>query len=178
MPTYVALLRGINVGKHKRISMEDLRALVAGLGATDVRTYVNSGNVVFRSDEPDAASLERTIADAIREKLGQEVPVVIRTGEEMAEIVRSNPFPDVTDHRTLHVTFLARTPDPAAVAALATVEKGDDDYRVIGREVYLHYPNRLTGAVFMPNGLDDALGMVTTSRNWRTVVKLAGMANG
>jgi len=177
MPTYVALLRGINVGKHKRISMADLRALVENLGGTDVKTYVNSGNIVFDHEETKAATLETAIADAIRDRIGQEVPVVVRTAQEMAEIVAGNPFPDVAgDHTTLHVTFLARTPDPKAVKALAEAEKGDDDYRVVGKDVYLYYPNKLTGAVFMPNGLDAALGMVTTSRNWRTVTKLAEMA--
>ena len=177
MPTWVALLRGINVGKHKRIAMADLRALVEELGGTDVRTYVTSGNVVFASDVTDPARLEDVIADAIRASLGQDVPVVVRTAAEMAQIVAGNPFPEATaDPKTLHVAFLARTPDPDAVARLAEVEKGEDDYRVVGKNVYLFYPNRLTGAVFMPNGLDAALGMVTTSRNWQTVVKLAEMA--
>lgn len=177
MPTYVALLRGINVGKHKRIAMADLRALVEDLGGAGVKTYVNSGNIVFGHEGTDPAVLEGAIADAIRDRIRHDVPVVIRTGEELAEIVAKNPFPDAAvDHKTLHVTFLARTPDAEAVKALAKAEKGPDDYRVVGKEVYLSYPNKLTGAVFMPNGLDAALGMVTTSRNWQTVTKLAEMA--
>lgn len=178
MTTYVALLRGINIGKHKRIAMADLRALVEDLGGTDVKTYANSGNVVFGHTESGATRLEVAIADAIRDRTGQDVPVVIRTGEELAEIVSKNPFPDAAvDHKTLHVTFLARTPDAEAVKALAKAEKGPDDYRVVGKEVYLSYPNKLTGAVFMPNGMDTALGMVTTSRNWQTVTKLTEMAS-
>ena len=177
MPTYVALLRGINVGKHKRIAMADLRALVAGVGGTDVRTYVNSGNVVFDHEEVDVASLERAIEEAIQETIGHDVPVVIRTGEELARIVAENPFPEAAaDHKTLHVTFLARTLERETVAWLAGAEKGPDDYRIVGNNVYLFYPNKLSGAVFMPNGLDGALGMVTTSRNWQTVTKLAEMA--
>ncbi|HVL23593.1 MAG TPA: DUF1697 domain-containing protein [Thermomicrobiales bacterium] len=179
MPIYVALLRGINVGKSRRISMADLRALVEHLGGTGVKTYVNSGNIVFGHEETSAATLETAIADAINERIGQAVPVVIRTGDELATIVEKNPFPDaVSDPKTLHVTFLAKKPDAKAVKALADAEKGPDDYRVVGRDVYLFYPNKLTGAVFMPNGLDAALGMVTTSRNWRTVTTLAEMANG
>jgi uncharacterized protein (DUF1697 family) len=178
MPTYIALLRGINVGKHKRIAMADLRALVEDLGGTDVQTYVNSGNVVFDHDETDATSLEHAIAGAIRDRIGHEVPVVIRTAEELAAVVAGNPFPDAaSDHKTLHVTFLARTPDAGAVTKLEGAEKGPDDYRIVGNNIYLFYPNKLTGAVFMPHGLDAAVGMVTTSRNWQTVTKLAEMAS-
>jgi uncharacterized protein (DUF1697 family) len=179
MPSYVALLRGINVGKSKRISMADLRALVEHLGGTDVKTYVNSGNIVFGHEETSEEKLETAIADAIKDRIGHEVPVVIRTGAELAKIVAGNPFPDAAaDPKTLHVTFLAKKPDAKAVKALADAEKGPDDYRVVGKDVYLFYPNKLSGAVFMPNGLDAALGMVTTSRNWRTVTTLAEMANG
>jgi uncharacterized protein (DUF1697 family) len=94
MPSYVALLRGINVGKSKRISMADLRALVEHLGGTDVKTYVNSGNIVFGHEETSEEKLETAIADAIKDRIGHEVPVVIRTGAELAKIVAGNPFPD------------------------------------------------------------------------------------
>lgn len=179
MARYVALLQGINVGKHKRIAMADLKALAAGIGYRDVTTHLNSGNVVFSADEGSNEALANEIEGAIAAHLGLEVPVVVRSGEELARIVADNPFPDAAgDHKTLHVTFLGAEPAPERVAALAEVERGDDDYRVAGTDVYLYYPHRLTGATFLPTGLGKALGVVATSRNWRTVTRLAAMAAG
>lgn len=178
MTRYVALLQGINVGKYKRIAMADLRTLVEGLGHADVTTHLNSGNVVFAAENGTTVQLARQIEGTIRDQLGLQVPVVVRSGEELARVVANNPFPDaVADHKTLHVTFLGEAPDPEWVAALAEVERGDDDYRVVGADVYLHYPNKLSGATFLPTGLGKALGVVATSRNWRTVTRLAEMAD-
>ncbi len=177
MPRYVALLRGINVGKTKRIGMADLRSLIENLGHTDVRTHLNSGNVVFTASEQPHETLATELQDAITSTLDLDVPVIVRSAREMQDIVDNNPFPDhEEDHTTLHVTFLAATPDPKLVAALADAPRGDDDYKVIGTEVYLHYPNKISGAVFMPNGLDRALKISITSRNWRTVTTLATLA--
>ena len=178
MPRYVALLRGINVGANKRIKMEDLRALTEGLGYRKVHTHLNSGNVVFDAGERTNEDLAGDIEAAIASELGMDVPVIVRSGDEMQRIVDKNPFPEqAADHKTLHVAFLGAEPDPDLVDALASKERGDDDYRVVGSDVYLSYPNKLTGAVFMPNGLDKALGVRTTSRNWRTVTRLAEMAS-
>jgi uncharacterized protein (DUF1697 family) len=177
MARYVALLQGINVGRNRRIAMADLKALVEGLGYDDVKTHLNSGNVVFTAGDRANAALARDIEDAIRERLGLDVPVVVRSGAELARIVANNPFHEAAaDHTTLHVAFLGAEPDPERVAALAEVDRGDDDYRVIGADAYLFYPHKLTGATFMPAGLGKALGVVATSRNWRTVTRLAAMA--
>jgi uncharacterized protein (DUF1697 family) len=174
LPRYVALLQGINVGKHKRVAMADLRALVEGLGHADVNTHLNSGNVVFAAEDGANEELAKQIEDAIAARLGLDVPVVVRSGEELARILAGNPFPEAAaDHTTLHVTFLGAVPDPERVAALAEVDRGEDDYRVVGADVYLSYPHKLTGATFMPTGLGKALGVVATSRNWRTVTRLA-----
>jgi uncharacterized protein (DUF1697 family) len=178
MPTYVALLRGINVGKHKRISMEDLRALVKNFGGTDVRTYVNSGNVVFASEQTVAGTIARDIAAAFRGHIGQDVPVVVRTAAEMEAIVKKNPFPEVEgEPKLLHVSFLDDTPDPKGVPLLDEIETGADRVRLIGREVFIHYPNGITGATLQQGQYERALGVSSTSRNWSTVTKLAEMAN-
>ena len=174
MPRYAALLRGINVGKNKRIARSDLKALVSGLGHGGVRTHLNSGNVVFTAGERSSDDLAREIEAAIASTLGMEVAVVVRSGEELRRIVEDNPFPQAAaDHTTLHVAFLGEAPGPDEVAALASRDKGDDDYRVAGADVYLHYPNKITGAVFTLDGLE----VVATSRNWRTVTRLADMAS-
>jgi uncharacterized protein (DUF1697 family) len=178
LPVYVGLLRGINIGSKTRIAMADLRALVGDLGHEDVRTLVNSGNVVFTVDRKKAnATLAREIAAALRGKHGLDVGVVVRSGVEMAKIVANNPFPEAAvTPKLLHVSFLDRAPAKERVAALQEVERGEDDFRVIGIEVYLSVPNGLSGAVFNVGGLDKALGVVATSRNWNTVTKLAEMA--
>ena len=180
MPRYAALLRGINIGATKRIAMADLRALVEGLGHADVATYVNSGNVAFSTDRwQDDRELAAAISAALASSHGLVVPVVVRSGAELARIMAGNPFPGVAaEPKLLHVSFLSQAPAPELVAALANVERGDDDYRVIKKQVYLHYPNGMSGAVFMVNGFDRALNLTSTSRNWRTVLKLAEMTAG
>ena len=172
MMRYVGLLQGINVGKHRRIAMSDLKAMVENLGHTDVKTHLNSGNVVFTAAVSSNDDLAREIEAAITSHLGIDVPVVVRSRDEMRRIVGNNPFPAAAaDHTTLHVTFLGGVLDPVAVASLAEREKGDDDCRVAGADVYLYYPNKITGAVFTLHGLN----VVATSRNWRTVTRLAEM---
>ncbi len=176
MSRYVALLRGINIGAKKRIAMADLKALVEGLGHTEVATYVNSGNVVFDAEAADETTLAEGIESALMTMHDLDVPVVVRSAVELASIVAANPFPQHADHpKTLHVSFLSETPAADLVEALDRIEKGEDGYRVVGRNVYLHYPNGMSGAVFMVNGLDRALAVTSTSRNWRTVLKLADM---
>lgn len=178
MPRYVALLRGINIGAKKRIAMADLKALVEGLGHADVATYVNSGNVVFSTVDPrDDCELAEAIAAALASGHGLDVPVVVRSGAAMARTVERNPFPGVAaEPKLLHVSFLGEDPAPELVDALAAIQRGEDDYRVDGRNIYLHYPNGMSGAVFMLNGFDLALKVTSTSRNWRTVLKLAEMS--
>lgn len=174
MVTYIAMLRGINVGANNRITMTALRELVEGLGFGNVQTYVNSGNVVFTTTMFPNGDLARNIHDAIRRQLDIDVDVVVRTDEEMRQVVAGNPFPERADEpKTLHVAFLADTPAPEEVANLAEQERGDDDYRVIGDTIYLSYPNGVSGAVFKPK-----LGVPQTSRNWSTVTALADIASG
>lgn len=177
MTNHVALLRGINIGSKKRIKMDALRALVEGLGHERVRTYVNSGNVVFDTDRSGNVELAGEIAAALQHEHGLDVPVVVRSGPEMINIVSDNPFPAVAaTPKLLHVSFLSEVPGPDLVRALDDVERGDDEFRVAGENIYLHYPNGLAKATFMLNGFDKALRVTSTSRNWNTVVKLADMA--
>jgi len=175
---YVALLRGINIGSKKRIAMADLRTLIGSLGHTGVLTYVNSGNAVFTGAPGANEEIAGEIAAALQSRHGLDVPVVVRSGDELREIVAANPFPEVAaTPKLLHVSFLGQVPDPSLVEALAGFERGDDRYVVSGQEVYVHYPHGLARATFMPNGFDRALKVTSTSRNWNTVLKLAGMAS-
>ncbi|CAN5836098.1 DUF1697 domain-containing protein [soil metagenome] len=178
MKRYVALLRGVNIGAKKRIRMVDRRALIESLGYKEVKTYVNSGNAVFTSSAAcDNATLAKRIGEALSAEHGLDVPVVVRSGGEVALIVANNPFPEhAANHKTLHVSFLSEEPSADLVDALSSMDRGEDEYRVFGENVYLHYPNGISGAVFMVNGLDKALKVDSTSRNWRTLVALAEMA--
>jgi uncharacterized protein (DUF1697 family) len=170
MTSYVALLRGINVGGHRPVRMDDLRALVESLGHEDVSTYLQSGNVVFRSALRDTDEIARGIASA----LGGGVKVLMRTAGELASVVAGNPYTSDVGH--LHVTFLADAPEPTLVAALAGDRFAPDAFQLLGREVYVHAPNgygrsKLDNAFF-----ERALGVSATTRNWRTVTALARLA--
>jgi uncharacterized protein (DUF1697 family) len=176
--TYVALLRGINLGSRNKVSMADLRDLVVSVGAEDVQTYVQSGNVVLTSqDRP--AEIGAAIEQEIDRRLGLDVTVLVRTKAELAKIVAGNPFAKSgKEPATLHVTFLAEKPSRARVGKLDPERGGDDGLRVLGREVYLYCPNgygrsKLSNAYF-----EKELAVSATTRNWKTVTKLAELAGG
>jgi uncharacterized protein (DUF1697 family) len=176
VPTYAALLRGINVGRNKRIAMADLRSLVEGLGHESVQTHLQSGNVVFESSKRGAKPLEAAIEGAIAAELGLDVTVMVRRADELAAVVDGSPFGGRTDDlKKIHVAFLSERPSAAAVQRFDAGEFAPDELEVVGREVYLLYPDgyartKLTNAV-----LEKKLGVRATSRNWRTVTALAGL---
>jgi uncharacterized protein (DUF1697 family) len=177
--TYVALPRGINLGARNKISMADLRALFVALGHEEVATHLQSGNVIFRSPGGGkAADLIAAIERRIKRDLALDVTVLLRSKAQLAKIQAGNPFAGRTkDPTKLHVTLLADTPDRARVRDLDPKAGGPDEFRVVGREVYLHCPNgygksKLSNAYF-----EKQLGVVATTRNWRTVAKLAELTN-
>lgn len=179
MDTHVALLRGINVSGRNKLPMKDLARMFDAAGCADVRTYIQSGNVVFGADDRLARQIGARISSAIAEEFGYEIPVVVRSAEELAGVVAGNPFAiaDVDD-RELHVAFLADAPEAATVAELDPQRSPPDRFEVVGREIFLHFPNgvartKLTNAYF-----DRVLGTVSTVRNWRTTNKLLEMTDG
>jgi uncharacterized protein (DUF1697 family) len=175
--TYVALLRGINVGGKNKLPMADLVRILDSAGARDVATYIQSGNAVFR-----AASIEgfaERVEKGIAKKLGLTVPLVLRSAEELARAVDANPFVRAgADVGHLHVGFLAHAPDRAKVAALDPARSPGDSFEVVGREVYLRLPNGVADSKLTNAWFDAKLGTTSTFRNWRTVLKLVEMANG
>ena len=169
MTRCVLLLRGINVGRSNRVRMPDLVALLETEGCTDVRTHLQSGNALVTSDLPPddvAARAERALAAA-----GLPVPVLARTGPELDDVVRADPFAGRDlDPRLVHVAFLSGPPDPAAVAAVDAAALLPEELVVRGRDLYLWY----AGGV-QRNRLDRAtrgFGVTATARNWRTVLAL------
>lgn len=177
MSRHVALLRGINVGGRKKIAMADLRALVAGLGHSDVATYINSGNVVFANGTPEAGrdELEAAIEAAVLAELGLEVAVLVRTHEELTAAVDANPFPDAVPSRLL-LSFLRTAPDPDEYGPVVErVESGADEFRVDGTTVYLHCPDGLGRSKLAAALSRPAVG-VGTSRNLATVRTLVRLS--
>jgi uncharacterized protein (DUF1697 family) len=168
---YAALLRGINVGTAKRVAMADLRALLTSLGYDDVTTLLNSGNAVFSSSARPPA-LERAIEKAIESELGVSSKVLVRSGADLAKVVKGNPFPKV-DPKKLAVTFLSAK--PAATKLKAVGDIAPDEFRPGDRVVYLHQPNGFSGSKLPDFG--KLLGLTATARNWATTTKLRDLTN-
>ncbi|WFE38656.1 DUF1697 domain-containing protein [Micromonospora sp. WMMD998] len=173
MARYAALLRGVNVGTT-RLAMADLRRVVADLGHTDVKTYLQSGNVVLSSPPARAETLAEGIAKRLADELGLRVPVLVRDGGELAAVVAANPYAGRQDDPTrVLVTFLSAAPEPARVGELAVPAGEDLEYAVTGREVHLHYRTGNYGRTkFTTAYLEKKLGVVATARNWKSVLAL------
>ncbi len=175
----VALLRGINVGGKNRLPMKELAALFVDAGCEDVRTYIQSGNVVFRAGPTGGEEIASVISASILEHFGYRVPVVTRTAREFQEIVRANPFLDAgAETDKLHVMFLAELPDSASVEALDPERSPGDEFAVMGGEIYLHCPNGVARSKLTNSYFDSRLSTTSTSRNWRTTLKLLDLATG
>jgi uncharacterized protein (DUF1697 family) len=170
---YVALLRGINVGGKNKLPMKDLSAMFVAAGCTDVQTYIQSGNVVFKAPASLAAKISGLIASQIAERFGYKTPVVLRTTEQIDEILRNNPFFEVgATEDTLHVLFLADLPNPQAISLLDPDRSPGDTYVVRGRDIYLRLPNGVADSKLTNAYFDSKLATVSTGRNWRTIGKL------
>lgn len=169
MTGYVALLRAVNVGGRGILAMADLQALCSELGLGNVRTYIQSGNVVFESERPEAA-LKRMLEAAITKRLGRAVQVLIRTAAELKAILEANPFPDAQADQ-VGVIFLPKPVRPTELAEI--VIQGREEVQAVGREVFVHYPDGMgRSKLKLPFATDG------TTRNLNTVGKLLAMAGG
>ncbi len=178
MTRHVALLRGINLARERRVAMPALRDVVAGLGYDGVRTFLQSGNVVFTSDAP-ADEVERELERAIASELGVETDVFVRTRDELAAVVDRNPLADVVDEpKWYQVSFLASEPDPERVRALAAADLAPERLVVLGREAYAWHAGGIQRSKLAKLLADDrALGVRATARNWNTVTRLLAVAD-
>jgi uncharacterized protein (DUF1697 family) len=178
--TYVALLRGINVGGRQKLPMADLRGLLEGLGYADVKTHLQSGNALFGTEGGDAGGAEahaEVIEREIDRALGLSVKVLVRTPAELARVVEANPFPAAAAEPTkVHVAFLSGPPDPARLAELDPARFAPDELRAGEREVYLWYPEGAGRTKLSTAVLERRLGLTGTARNWKTVTKLVELA--
>jgi uncharacterized protein (DUF1697 family) len=176
--THVALLRGINVGGKNKLPMKELAALFEAAGCRAVRTYIQSGNVVFVAPPAAARRLPLQISTAIEKRYGYRVPVVLRTAEELQAVAAGNPFLRAgADPVTLHVAFLAGGPTATASAALDPRRSPPDEFVLKGRELYLKLPNGVSGSKLTNAYLDKTLGTISTLRNWRTVLELIAVSS-
>jgi uncharacterized protein (DUF1697 family) len=175
---HVAFLRGINVGGKNSLPMKDLAEMFAQAGCADVRTYIQSGNVVFRANEAVARRVPAFVSTAIAKRFRFQASVQTRTARELRAIAKRNPFlRKGVDPDRLHVAFLATEPASTQAAALDPARSPPDEFVLHGREIFLRLPNgagrsKLTNAYF-----DSKLGTVSTLRNWRTVLQLLELAS-
>lgn len=181
MQTYISILRGINVSGHRQIKMEALKALYAACGYTSIVTYIQSGNVIFKaaekvSGEEAAAAIEQ----AINHSFGFEVPVIVRTLEEMEQVIASNPFIAQKDIDTekLHVTFLKQAPAPQNIHKLAGIDYAPDVFTFTETGIYLYCPGGYGNTKLSNTFFENKLKVTATTRNWKTVNKLVGLAKG
>jgi uncharacterized protein (DUF1697 family) len=182
VPTHIALLRGINVGGRNKVAMADLRRVMASLGHTDVTTYIQSGNVVFTpASRRKPAALAAELEGAITEALGVSPRVIVRSRDELAQVVRDNPYPEEENPRALHAVFLSDEPGPELAGVVADAQrqaatKGSrDTATLVGRTLFLHTPDGI-GRSELAAALTARAGAATgTARNWATVAKLLAM---
>ncbi|MHB8542669.1 MAG: DUF1697 domain-containing protein [Leptospirales bacterium] len=169
----VALLRGINVGGKRKIPMKELAPVFVQSGCTNVKTYLQSGNVLFSTNNTPSENLSDVLGTNIEERFGFQVPVVLRTAEQLVQIVRNNPFlKNSPDTETLHVMFLADLPHPDCVNALDPTRSSPDEFIVCGQEIYLRLPGGVAETKLTNQYFDSKLRTIGTMRNWRTVTTL------
>ena len=175
MPAWISILRGINVGGQKKIRMADLKALYEGLGFKEVTTYIQSGNILFRTeDHQPGLVLSEKIEEAIEEKYHFWVPVIIRTSDEIQMILSSNPFlkENNINMEKLHVTFLDKEPSSENVTIIQKTGFPPDRFLISGKEVYLYCPIGYGVTKLSNTFFEKKLLVKATTRNWNTVVKL------
>lgn len=178
MTTHVALLRAINVAGHKQVAMADLCNLVTRLGFEDVRSVLQSGNLVFRSATRSGARLERLLETEAAKRLAVLTDFFVRTAEEWQDVITRNPFRKeaARDPSHLVVVFLKNAPGASAVKALRAAITGPEIVRVDGRQAYIYYPNGIGRSRLTNTLIETKLGTRGTGRNWNTVVRLAALA--
>jgi len=176
MKSYIALFRGINVGGKNVLPMKALKALLENLDLQNVKTYIQSGNVVFQSNEKNASWLSSKISAEIKKSHGFEPKVLLLDIEEMEKAIGSNPFPEAeSEPKTLHLNFLASVPETPDLKALKSLKKENERFELKGNVFYLHAPDGVGRSKLAANA-ERLLGVAMTGRNWRTVSKIMAIA--
>jgi uncharacterized protein (DUF1697 family) len=178
MPNQIALLRGINVGGRNLVAMSKLRDLLEGLGFTNVRSLLQSGNLVFASAKRSGAILEKLLETETKKHLAAAVDYIVRTVDEWEKIIAANPFPveAINDPSHLVVVFLKRAPAEIDVNALQAASKGPEVIHAVENQLYVTYPSGIGKSKLTNALIERKLGIRGTARNWNTVMKLAEMS--
>jgi uncharacterized protein (DUF1697 family) len=177
MNSYVALLRGINLGGKTILPMKELAPMFSAMGCAAVKTYIQSGNVLFRSTSSTAARIPTEIPALIEQRFSFRPPVVLRAAKALSEVAQQNPFLQRgEDASALHVMFLSALPEVSKVALLEPSRFAPDEFVVLGQEVYLFYPNGMGKSKLGINYFEKKLSVVATARNWNTTLKLISLS--
>ncbi len=178
MGVMVSLLRGVNLGSHHKINMPALRALYQSLKLKDAQTYVQSGNVLFRTEARDPIALAKRIEDGIERTFGFRPDVILRTTSQMRNVVARNPFAgraEVSGSKLL-VTFLASDPGKEAREEVRGIKSDPEEMWIDGSELYIYYPDGMGRSKLPISAINKALKIPGTARNWNSVTKLLEMA--
>jgi len=178
MSVIISMLRGVNVGGHNKIKMDELRALYESLKLQGAQTHVQSGNVIFKSGERDLAALTKRIQNAIERKFGFRPNVILRTAAEMREVIARNPFAKRRgiEPSKLLVSFLASDPGAEAREKVRQMKCDPEELRIEGREMYVYFPNGMGRSKLSLVRLEKTLKTPGTARNWNSVTKMLEMA--
>jgi uncharacterized protein (DUF1697 family) len=179
MKTYIAILRGINVSGKNIIKMDVLRLAFAELNFENVRTYIQSGNVVFKSKISDAKNLEKKISKKILDKFGFNVPVIVKEISEIIEVFNNNPFVNQRNEEInfLYVTFLSELPEKENLKKILSIKSESDEYVVSGKNIYLYCPKGYGNTKLSNTFFENKLKVSATTRNWKTLRELIDIAN-
>jgi len=176
MTTWIAFFRGINVGGRNILPMKELQALLEELGCTDVCTYIQSGNVVFRHKERQATGLSQTISQAVLNRFHFAPYVLLLTVNHLESALAGNPFPAATeDPKTLHLYFLSSIPTDVDIGGLEKIKSASENFELIEQVFYLHAPDGI-GRSKLAARAEKLLGVPATGRNWRTAQKVLELA--
>lgn len=178
MTAVIAMLRAVNLTTHNRIKMDVLRDLCVALKLRNPETYVQSGNVVFSTSERDLGRVAKRIENAIERNCGFRTNVIVRTAAEMRDVIARNPFAKRSgiEPGKFLVLFLGGDPDPEAQAKAHSIKADPEEFRLLGREVYIYFPNGMGRSKLSTAALERALKTPGTGRNWNSVTKMLEMA--
>jgi uncharacterized protein (DUF1697 family) len=178
MKTYIALLRGINVGGRNKLPMADLRELLQELGLQQARTYIQSGNVAFESDRDDLPQLSEEISASINGRFGFEPAVLLMTDETLQTAAEANPFPEaISEPKKLHLYFMAAAPPEPDLQAMQDLAQDGEQFALKDRIFYFYAPEGI-GRSKLAAKIEKLLGVPATARNWRSVDSILELATG
>ncbi len=178
MPVVISMLRGVNVGSHNRLKMDALRELYESLELLEPQTYIQSGNVLFKTRERNLTLVAKRIEDGIERTFGFRPNVIVRTSSDLRGVIAANPFAtrrDIEPSRLL-VIFLAREPGAEARDKVLKIKADPEELRIVGREVYIYFPNGMARPKLQPAVIERMLKIPGTGRNWNSVTKMLEMA--